>query len=173
MIFSIRATIRALVAPEHHLSCPTALWRHGLRELKRRGEGYHESGAFLLGHRTRTRRTILRLVYYDDLDPHALDSGIVILDGGCYGKLWKLCRDTGLDVIGDVHTHLGQPHQSSTDQENPMIGNRGHIAIIVPGLAAQLVMPHDVGIYEYQGQHRWREYLRRSAARFFYVGVWG
>ena len=173
MIFSIRATIRARVAPEHRLSCPPTLWRQGLRELKRRGEGYHESGAFLLGQQTGIRRTISRFVYYDDLDSHALDSGIVVLDGGCYGTLWKLCRDTGLDVIGDVHTHLGQPRQSSTDQANPMVGTPGHIAIIVPGLAAHPVMPQDVGIYEYQGQHRWREYLGRTAARFFYVGMWG
>ncbi len=173
MTFSIRATIRALVAPEHRLSFPIALWRQCLRELKIRGEGYHESGAFLLGHRAGTRGTISRVVYYDDLDPHALDSGIVVLDGGCYGPLWKLCRETGLDVIGDVHTHLGEPRQSQTDRKNPMVGMPGHIAIIVPGLAVHPVTARHVGVYEYLGEHRWQEYLGAIAARFLYVGIWG
>ncbi len=104
MTFSIRATIRVLAAPEHRLSCSTGLWRAALAELGRRGQGHHESGAFLLGHQRGARRGVERFVYYDDLDPHCLDTGIVVFDGGSFGPLWALCRETGLSVVADLHT---------------------------------------------------------------------
>lgn len=173
MTCSIRATIRALVAPRHSLSCSRSIWRKGLVELKRRGEGRHESGAFLLGYIISGRRAITDFVYYDDLDPRCLDAGGVIIDGTAYGMLWKYCRKTGLQVIGDVHTHPGRPWQSPTDQKNPMIGNTGHIALIVPDYAERLVGSADLGIYEYRGEHQWKEYLGMAANKFFYIGLWG
>ena len=173
MISSIQATIRALAAPKHGLSCPSSLWREGLSELKRRGEGHHESGAFLLGHHTSNRRAIQSFVYYDDLDPHSLDTGIVMIDGITFGKLWQYCRNTRLSVVADIHTHPGQAWQSPTDRKNPMVGTPGHIAIIVPNFAERFVKPSELGIYEYQGQHSWKEHLGMAANEFFYVGIWG
>lgn len=173
MSFSLRAIIRAFAAPEHRLSCSFRLWNEGLRELRQRGEDAHESGAFLLGIEHKGRRRVTRFVYYDDLDPHALDSGIVVFDGAGYGRLWKLCRETGLTVVADVHTHGAVARQSATDRANPMIATPGHVAIVVPDLARRHVTPSEVGVYEYQGQHRWREHTGTAAARYFYVGFWG
>lgn len=119
MSFSLRATIRGLVAPEHRLSCSSTLWRAGLAELCRRGEDHHESGAFLLGQRHGQRRAVRCFVYYDDLDPCCLDSGIVVFDGAGYGPLWQLCRETGLEVVADVHTHGGVARQSGADRDHP------------------------------------------------------
>ena len=107
MTFSIRATIRALAAPKHRLSCPRNVWRRGLAEVARRGEGRHESGAFLLGYRDSIRGRVVRFAYYDDFDPTCLDSGIVVFDGAGFGPLWQLCRETGLKVLADLHTHGG------------------------------------------------------------------
>ena len=104
MTFSIRATIRALAAPKHRLNCPRKVWRRGLAEIARRGEGRHESGAFLLGHKDGLRGRVVRFAYYDDFDPTCLDSGIVIFDGAGFGPLWQLCRQTGLNVLADLHT---------------------------------------------------------------------
>ena len=73
MTFSIRATIRALAAPKHRLSCPRKVWRQGLVEIVSRGEGHHESGAFLLGYRDGIRGRVVRFAYYDDFDPTCLD----------------------------------------------------------------------------------------------------
>ena len=172
MNFSIRATIRDLVAPEHRISCSTQLWHEGLTELKQRGKGRRESGAFLLGRKKGNKRTVSNIVYYDDLDPHCLDSGIVILDGSAYAGLWKICRETRFEVLADVHTHPGSPYQSGTDRDNPMIGVIGHIAIIVPNLAQRMVPSHELGVYEYLGNHRWQAYIGRDASRFFYIGRW-
>ncbi len=172
MSFSIRAPIRVLVAPEHRLACSTGLWRRGLTELKRRGKGTHESGAFLLGGREGGRRTVQRFLYYDDLDPQCLDSGIVRLDGSVLSRLWQICRETDLAVVADIHTHPGGCYQSPTDQHNPMLAVPGHIAIIVPNLARRSVRSHEVGVYEYLGAYQWRSYRGRDAARFFYIGFW-
>ena len=172
MSFSIRATIRDLLAPEHQISCSSCLWQQGMAELKRRGKGHRESGAFILGWREGNKRRIAKYIYYDDLDPHCLDSGIIVLDGSVVGRLWKICRKTGFVVVADVHTHAGRPYQSKIDQVNPMIGVAGHIAIIVPGLAMQKVKASELGVYEYRGRHQWQPHLDREAARFFYIGRW-
>ena len=174
MTFSLRATIRALAAPEHQLSCPTALWRHGLAELARRGEVRHESGAFLLGRQHGVRRRVERFVYFEDLDPRSLDTCIVVFDGAGFGPLWALCRQTGLRVVADVHTHGDGPaRQSPLDRDNPMVAQAGHVALIVPDLARQAVKPAELGVYEYLGEHRWRDHSGPRAGRFFYVGMWG
>lgn len=173
MSFSIRRTIRGLVAPEHRLSCPSGLWREGLGELRRRGGGRRESGAFLLGHEEGGRRAVERFVFYDDLDPGCLDTGIVAFDGVGYGPLWRMCRETGTKVVADVHTHPGAAVQSPIDRENPMIAQRGHLALIVPEFARRRVGPPELGIYEYEGDHRWRDRGGKDAEQFFYVGLWG
>lgn len=173
MTFSIRAIIRGLVAPEHRLSCSSRLWRAGLMELKRRGDGRRESGAFLLGTQQGERRVVKRFVYYDDLDPHCLDTGIVVFDGAGYGPLWQLCRETRLAVVADVHTHGCRPRQSPDDRDNPMVAQAGHIALIVPEFAQRLVASAELGIYVYEGQYRWRDYSGPTAQNFFYIGIWG
>lgn len=173
MISSIRTTIRALVAPDHRLSCRARVWHGGLAELRRRGGGRRESGAFLLGRRAGDRRTIERFVYYDDLDPRSLDTGVVVFDGAGFPALWQLCREAGLEVVADVHTHPGVPRQSGTDRANPMIAQAGHIALIVPNFARCAYRPAALGIYEYAGEHRWRDRGGRAAGRYFYIGMWG
>lgn len=177
MTFSIRATIRAFAAPRHRLACRSALWRAGLAELARRGAGEHESGAFLLGVQRKAgrarRRVVHRFVYYDDLDPHCLETGIVVFDGRGYAPLWSLCRETRLQVVADVHTHPGEARQSGADRCNPMIATRGHVAIIVPNFAQRAIEAASLGIYEYLGSHEWIDHSGPKAGQIFYTGSWG
>ena len=178
MSFSIPATIGALAMSllerDHLLACPTPLWHAGLAELRRRGDGRRESGAFLIGQLTSrggcTRRRVQRFVFYDDLDPHCLDSGIVVFDGAGFGPLWQLCRETGLQVVADVHTHPGAARQSDTDRRNPMIATTGHFALIVPHFAVRVPTNAELGLYEYMGAHQWRDHSGPGAARIFYTG---
>lgn len=174
MTFSIRALIQDLVAPESRLVCSAKLWRHGLEGLRRCGEGRRESGAFLLGRQQGRRRIVNRFILYNDLDPHCLDTGIVVFDGAGYGPLWRLCRETGLEVVGDIHTHPdGIARQSGADRANPMVAIPGHIALIVPKFAERPFGPRELGIYEYGGAHRWHCHSGPAAAKFFYIGMWG
>ena len=173
MSFSYRTIIRDLVAPRHKLSCKTKIWTEGLVELRLRGKGHRESGAFLLGSNTDGKRRIERFVFYDDLNVHCLESGIVVFDGTGYGPLWQLCATTGFNVVADVHTHKGAPIQSGVDRRNPMIALAGHIALIVPGFAAQTIKSNELGIYEYEGAHRWNNRSGKNANRYFYIGMWG
>lgn len=181
MSFSIPAIIRArvasLLAPDHRLSCASALWREGLAELRRRGAGPRESGAFLLGTRTGSgdgaRARVVRFAYYDDLDPHCLDTGVVIFHALGFGPLWQLCRETGLYVVADVHTHPGIAQQSDADRRHPMIATSGHIALIVPDFAQRPVRCDDLGLYKYAGAHQWHNHSGDQGVRFFYTGMWG
>jgi len=171
MTFSIRATIRAFAAPKHRISCPSRLWHRVLSELHRRGEKEHEAGAFLLGSETAGRRVVSDVVFYDDLDPLAYASGVCILRGGAFAKLWSLCREKQLTVVADVHTHPGTAGQSGSDRTNPMVSREGHIAIIVPDFAAAPVRHDRLGLYAYRGAHTWDDYSGRKAP-FFYTGIW-
>lgn len=173
MTFSIRKIIQEYKAPNHRLSCSSSLWKNGLTELKRRSGDYRESGAFLLGTVDHHRRRIARFVFYDDLDPNCLDSGIVVFDGSGYGPLWELCRKEGLSVVADIHTHPGVALQSGTDKENPMVATKGHIAIIIPSFANRIIAPDELGIYEYLGAYQWNVYSGSKAKEFFYIGTWG
>ena len=113
---------------------------------------------------------ITRFVFYDDLDKQCLDTGIVVFNGAAYGKLWDLCRATGLMVVADIHTHPGLARQSYIDQRNPMIAQSGHAAILVPNFAQRVFKASELGVYEYQGNHRWKEFIGKNAARYLYIG---
>jgi hypothetical protein len=169
--FSIRATIRAFVAPEHKLRCDRNLWRSICRGLCERSEGHHESGCFLLGHVVDGRKVVLDAVYYDDLDPMAYSSGVCILRAPSFGKLWKICRERKLDVVADIHTHLFSAQQSEADRTNPMIAEKGYLAIIAPELCCKSTTPANMNLYEYLGGHRWIDHSARSS-RILYTGRW-
>ena len=174
MSFSIQSIIRGLLAPKHKICCSRGLWEKGLKELERRGQARGESGAFLLGQVGEDGcRRVERFVYYDDLEPHCLDSGIVELTGSGYGPLWDLCRRTGTTVVADIHTHPAGASQSRIDKANPMIATTGHIAIIVPNYAQGQIQHDLLGVYEYMGSHQWRGYGGKHVHEFLYIGFWG
>lgn len=173
MTSSIRQAIRGWLAPAHRLSCSGRLWRSILAELRRRGANVRESGAFLLGHVENGRREVRAAAYYDDLDPHALDTGIIRFRGAAFGLLWDLCQRTSLAVVADVHTHPGTPGQSRADATHPMISQPGHFSLIVPAFARQGVRRADLGLYEYLGEHRWRNHSGATARDILYFGWWG
>lgn len=172
MSFSIKAIIRALVAPKHRLICPARMWSHILAELERRGEQSHESGVFLLGLERDGRREIQDAVFYDDLDPEAYATGVCVLHGGAFAQLWATCRNRKLTVVADAHTHPREAFQSSSDKANPMVAQPGHIAIIVPYFARRPIVSRQLRIYEYCGQHNWIDRSPRKAPGYFYTGLW-
>jgi proteasome lid subunit RPN8/RPN11 len=171
MNFSIPAIICRLLAPRHELSCSWRLWRRLLKDLRKRGRGARESGAFLLGRKDADgRRRIVDYLLYDDLDPRALDTGIVHLDGRHFGKLWDLCKSRNIVVVADVHTHPGGAGQSESDRAHPIIARAGHLALIVPNFAGRPVSCRALGIYRYGGGGRWETIPAGQRRRFFHVG---
>ncbi len=172
MSFSIKATIRAWLAPEYQLTCPTKFWREIIGELERRGRHKHEAGAFLLGVERNGQCEVTSAIFYDDLDEEAYSTGVCILHGNAFAKLWSHCREQGLTVVADVHTHPGAGFQSEADRTNPMVARTGHIAIIVPNYASWPIRKEQMGIYEYRGQHEWLNRSPSHAPRFFYAGFW-
>lgn len=148
--------------PDNKLTVDSTVWRELMNQLKVRGNGERETGAFLLGNKT--RRTITSFVCYDDLDPQAFASGIIIFNGDGYIPLWQLCADKGLRVLADVHTHPGNwTGQSASDRRHPMIVQKGHIALIVPNYAlGKKQLLHRVGIYEFLGEGKWKTWEDHS-----------
>jgi hypothetical protein len=152
------------------LVCSCAVWGAGVRELGKRTRGkQRESGAFLLGREEGTYKEILNFVYYDDIDPHALDTGIVRFSGNKLPKLWALCRERDLSVVADVHVHPRGCFQSASDRADPVMPRVGHIAIILPNFAARKTRPGGIGIYEYLGNGAWQDHSAEGAF-FFRVG---
>lgn len=140
--------------PGPQLKIPTMLWRRLFSELRRRSNGSRESGAFLLGR----GRKVSRFICYDDLDPHALDSGIVRINGGAFVLLWDFCARHSHKVLADIHTHPSDwTEQSWSDRTNPVVAQAGHVAIILPCFAAaKRPSLKGAGIFEYLGDHQWR-----------------
>jgi proteasome lid subunit RPN8/RPN11 len=134
---------------------PRRLWFGCMRELNRRGHGRHESGCFVLGTADGHRKRAVRCMYYDDLDLSAYSTGVCVLHGDAFGRLWEFCRAEGLGVLADIHTHPGTPFQSDADRRNPMIARMGHLALIVPQFAEGPIWRHRLGFYRYDGGHRW------------------
>lgn len=171
MISFIKAIIRAWLAPKAGLTCPAPLWREVVAELERRGAGIHEAGAFLLGTMTSTTREVAAVIYYDELDPRAYDSGVCILTAPAFAALWAICRQRKLAVVADVHTHPGAGFQSWSDKTNPMVARAGHIAIILPSYGRWPIEQRRLGIYEYRGDHEWIDRSPTRQRGFFLAGL--
>lgn len=172
MTYSIKTTIRAFLAPDHRIAFPEKLWNATLNELHSRGGRRHEAGAFLLGVGKKGRLEVKDAIYYDELDPKAYDTGVCVLHGDSFAKLWAECRKKTLTVVADIHTHPGRASQSHDDRTNPMIARAGHVAIIVPNFADPPVRAENLGVYQYQGHHEWTNRSGLQSKSFLYIGFW-
>ncbi|RUY22838.1 hypothetical protein EN978_34130 [Mesorhizobium sp. M7A.F.Ca.US.001.04.1.1] len=166
----ISTLARIVFGQPPELTCRREVWRAGIDELRHRTHGQREAGAFLLGRRGK-RREIEEFVFYDDVDPNALSTGIVEIDGRRLGALWAHCRATGLCVVADVHVHPGGHGQSHSDQANPIIAEVGHIAVILPDFATGATSPGGIGVHQYLGNKRWRD-RSRERPNPFHIGWW-
>ena len=149
------------------LKCDVKVWRAGVKELRlRTRRSTRESGAFLLGVEEGSSKRILEFVFYDDIDPNALATGIVHFDGTKFPKLWEHCRTRGYGVVADVHVHPCGYGQSSSDKANPVMPRAGHFAMILPDFAARDTKPGGIGMYEYCGDGRWATHTTEGS-KFF------
>lgn len=172
MNYFTAATMRRLFSPRHELSCSWWTWRRLCRELRKRGlQCSRESGAFLLGWMEGKRCRVVDFVFYDDLDPHCLDSGIVHFDGRYFSELWAICKARKLSVVADIHTHPFGAGQSQSDREHPMISSAGHLALILPHFATAPGLRRGVAIYRYLGAKQWRTILASERDDFFHIGL--
>lgn len=153
---------------------PVLLWWRVTRDLRRRGQGRQESGAFLLGRQRGDKARATAYVCYDDLDPHAYQGGGIAFHADGYAAFWQYCRDKKLQLLTDVHTHPGTwVEQSPTDQHNPMVPVVGHTALIVPNFGRTPWWSlNGVGIYEYLGSFKWRSHPSSDGGRRVILTLW-
>lgn len=145
------------------LEIPLPLWQELLSELRQRGAGERESGAFLLAQIG--SRNVSSFIPYDDLDDAALSTGIITFHATGFVKLWDHCQRHGLSVVADVHTHPAEwTGQSESDRTHPMVAVKGHVALILPYYAAPNEEPlNGASVYEYKGNHRWKPHRSKSS----------
>lgn len=154
----------AVVAELEPVQISATLWQTITGELAARGHGSRESGAFLLAEPGHTVRRVSEFIPFDDLDPKALN-GAIAIDAPAFSKLWRICRERQLTVLGDVHTHPGAiVRQSVTDRRNPMVARAGHVAIILPNYAQRHPTREQAGVHVYRGEHTWVSRYGREAA---------
>jgi proteasome lid subunit RPN8/RPN11 len=153
---------------------PILLWRRVVLQLRRRGAGTRESGAFLLGGNSNTLTCISDFVCYDDLDADAYETGAITFHAAGYAALWEYCRAKKLEVVADVHTHPGiGVRQSPIDQRNPMVPVSGQTAMIVPNFGQTPWWSlNTVGVYEYLGDFKWRTYEPSQKPRRISLTAW-
>ena len=146
----------------NNLKIPPLLWRRMLKELRKRGGGRRESGAFLLGELGSGR--VSRFLCYDDLDENALETGIITVHAVGFVHLWSICEREQLKVLADVHTHPSAwTGQSESDRTHPMIAQAGHYALILPNFAKLLHRAlAGASVYEYLGDHQWKTWPAKS-----------
>jgi hypothetical protein len=171
MVSLLRTLLRAATNRGPKLVCESELWNRGVDELRRRTGGTHESGAFLLGDLKGEVRRLRQFLFYDDIDPNCFANGIVEFDGSKFGLVWDKCRALSMAVVADVHVHPRGFRQSPSDRRNPMIAEVGHIALILPHYASRARVPGMIGVYEYLGSRRWRDWSS-AGDRAFHVGWW-
>lgn len=142
------------------------LWQETVQELGVRTlGGRREAGVFLLAPPAEGVPIVVRLAYFDDLDPKCLVGHIHIRASG-FSKLWDLCEVENLRVVADIHTHPGAwVSQSSIDRANPMIAREGHLALIVPHYGTRPVQAREVGVHEYRGDRGWVSWFGSKAER--------
>ncbi len=147
------------------LEAPAQVWVDLIAHLRAQGAGVRESGAFLLGHKSEGRRVATCFLPYEQLQADALHDDYVALSATSFSKLWELCRSNGVAVVADVHTHRFGPGQSRSDRANPMVALKGHVALIVPRFAQGTVCLQDLGLYIYEGEHKWTSFLGSDVGR--------
>jgi hypothetical protein len=162
MLSSLIRLLGTLRGPRPRLRCARRIWRAGVVELARRTRGgSQESGAYLLGvDLPKGGQRILDFIFYDDVDPRALETGIVTIRQTALPRLWEICRERGYGVVADIHVHPGSYHQSASDMENPVMPRAGHIAMILSDFARGEPAPGRIGIYEFLGEASWRNHTR-------------
>lgn len=159
---------------QQQITIPILLWRRLIIQLRRRGQGRSESGAFLLAPQNAIANRVTAFVCYDELDPDAYQGGAIEFHAVGHAALWEHCKNSNLRVIADVHTHPGRGvGQSCIDQRNPMIPLKGHTALIVSNFAHTRWWTLDeVGVYEYLGNFKWGSHAVASGNRRVNLSLW-
>lgn len=141
-------------------------WQALVAELRLRGRGKRESGAFLLSNHGNDAepRKVTAWLNYEQLDPKCAKYNYVRIGTEAFPKLWDYCAERGLQVVGDVHTHPWGPRQSTSDRGHPMVSIEGHLALIVPNFAYGDITPDDVSLNVYQGDGKWISHYGKHAA---------
>lgn len=140
---------------------PLHLWLKLMYGLKVRGQGKRESGGLLLSKQGKSK--VSKIVFYDQFDKSVSDSGIIEFKGAVF--LFDYLAKENLEILADIHSHpTSNTSQSNSDMKHPIVRIKGHIAIIAPNYARDLiVLPKHCSIYEFLGELHWKKISKRES----------
>jgi proteasome lid subunit RPN8/RPN11 len=107
----------------------------------------NEGLVFLAGWRTET------LVFYSTVIAPRVrnDFGSVFVEAGEFGRCAKQARNTGLQILAQVHSHPGSCcHHSDGDDKLIILPFEGMLSVVVPNYAIQDVSLAQCGVHQYQ-----------------------
>lgn len=140
------------------------VWGALMEDLKHRGRGVHESGAFLLAPVGEAHPVVHSWLPYDVLDPESMRYAVIRLETDAFTRLWSYCASKQVKVVADIHTHPKGPEQSLSDRVHPMVALPGHLALIAPWFAQRSPRPVDVSLSVYQGGGAWVSFFGEDAS---------
>ena len=148
------------------LEMPRALYGALIVDLVASGAGVKEAGAFLLGDIEGGVRRVKSYLMYDVIAPvSSRTHKYVVLTGEEMARAWDHCYRVRQQVVADVHTHPGLPHQSKSDRAHPMVSVAGHVALIVPFFALRRPQPTDLGLHLFLGAGKWQSSFGEQAGK--------
>jgi hypothetical protein len=156
---------RAMNSSRPVIEFGSGVWAGLMADLKVRGRGTRESGAFLLAQADADPPVVTGWLPYDVLAAESLRYAYVRLESDAFSQLWEFCATKKVKVVGDIHTHPKGPTQSPSDKKYPMVSFAGHVALIAPWFAQRSPMPYDVSLNIYLGGGQWESFYRHDAAR--------
>ncbi len=156
------------------IKIPVWLWASVIFDLRCRGGGVRESGAFLLGRDDSDPARVTSYICHDDVDPAAYQEGAIAFHASGCAALWQHCREKQLQMLIEVHTHPDRDvRQSPIDERHPMLPILGHTAMIVPNFAKTVWWSlNAVGVYEYLGNFKWRTHAASAPSRRVKLSLW-
>src|SRR5207244_10087357 len=83
------------------IKIPVWLWAGVIFDLRRRGDGVRESGAFLLGRDDRNPARVSSYICYDDVDPDAYQRRAIAFHANGCSAPWQQCRDKPPEMLVD------------------------------------------------------------------------
>ena len=100
------------------IKVPVLLWAKVIRDLRRRGKGVRESGAFLLGRLDNSQPRVTSYVCYDDIDPDAYQLGAIAFHAsGCAALLAALPRPRS--AVAHRRPHASRPRRQAEPHRCP------------------------------------------------------
>lgn len=116
-----------------------------------------EGVALWVGVRDGTSFHIKRTIIPAQNAGHVEDGLVYVVPGEELHRIALELFDTGLDLIGQIHSHPGAAYHSDTDDAYPIVTVTGGISVVVPNFATGRLKLSEWAVYRLVSDQGWLE----------------